>query len=932
MGDRSADAEVPSVGADGELPALALPRVERHELGILFVHGIGNQKRGDTLLAFGGALSNWLNAWVAGASRPRTGDRGSAAVSGTRLRRDDGGPARSLVTATLHRDDGSSQIHRWQMAESWWAEDFPMPGFLATAKWTFCVAPWVVQRHLNLRLIGGLTFADGFQRDRRLVRFVMAAMVPPSSNNLARAVLTLAMPVAPLALVLIRRAVAVILAVTLGLLAQISMVVLLLLSAVPYVRRLALRAHRLIAQTVGDSYALTNQPLVFDAMVSRIQDDIDWLADRCDKVAVVAHSQGAALAHEALSAESTANRVDLLVTFGAGIAKLRALTHLPVARSGIAFTMRLAGLTSLVGSALLGSREMAVGVALLVVGVTLLVWSAVLVPRFTEEQAPKLNIPGLGLRLRWIDLYASHDPVPEGRLSRQPPIGLSSRRVINRRSTLSDHTTYWSNVEGFIHPLCRELAATCGWANFDSLTSEDVRIAAAAETRRASRTESLSVAAFAFPVAATTICLFAGDRLEALGSAVLTGILTISPFLGWDEEAQKVADQGWAPAVVGVLIILGSFMAARNLALGAAWNRWDLRARDSLAARRVDPSGATWGVRVTLAALLGVVVATALVLQPADTGAPIVGWVLTALLGITALTAWTTEGDVRAVVPAALMLVEPTTQQMTPAGLFERFRYEAPLGLATCGTEIWTACGPRGVIVRTDAVTGDAIEIQLTGFTRAVAVSPEAAWVTTDDSLVRIARATSSVSWTSQLEPGLSGLAFGVGAVWVASAGSLSVLRVSPRDGHLEAVVGVPGEPSGVAVAGRSVWVTGPQLGLLIEIDSLTNNIVREIDLKGVPLGNPIMSQGRWWMYDMGGGLIEVDPSDGSVRHFSHSDPCIGGLTALDDRIWQANSWKGTLREYVDGEFAREIRVPGHPQEVGVVDGRLCVVSQEERT
>ncbi len=934
-----ADGETSSAGSEvgGPAPQSAHTSVDNdshapgssHELGILFVHGIGNQKRGDTLLAFGGSLASWLHAWVAGASRARTGDRGTATVSGTRLRRDDGGPARSLITVKLHRDDGSSQEHRWQMAESWWAEDFPMPGFLDTAKWTFCVAPWVIQRHLNLRLIGGLSFTDGFARDRRLVRFGMAAFVPPSSSNFARSVLTLAAPVAPLMLVALRRVVAVILAAAIGVLAQLTMVFLLLLSAVPYVRRVALRAHRLIAQTVGDSYALTNQPLVFDAMVSRIQEDVDWLANRCVKVAVVAHSQGAALAHQALSDQSTANRVDLLVTYGAGIAKLRALAHLSVGRSGVAYTARLVGLAILFAGTLLAPTEMATALGVVAVGVLLVLLSTLMIPRFTEDQLPRLNLPGLGHRLGWIDLYASHDPVPEGRLSRQPPIGLSSRRVFNRRSTLSDHTTYWSNIEEFVHPLCRSLAATAGWTTFDSLTTEDVRVAAAAGTGRASRTDSLSLGSFAFVAAALATCLFAGERLERLGSWILSGIQTVSPFLGWGDKAERVGSQGWAPLSVGVLIVLTIFMAARNLAFVAFWNSWDRSAMNALAARRSDLSSGRWGVRIALTAILGVVLATALIVRPTDSGTAVVAWVLTALLAIAALVTWTPDPDVSAAVPAALLIVDPSTQEVAAAGLFQRFRYDAPLGLATGGSEIWTVRGPRGAVVRTDAVTGNFAEVLLDGYTRAVALSADATWVTTDDSLVKIARETATVTWVSPLEPGLAGVAAGAGAVWVASAGSVSVLRVSPRDGHLEAVVGVPDEPSGVAVSGRSVWVTGPQLGLLVEIDSLTNRIVNEIDLKGVPVGTPVLSQGRWWLYDMSGGLIRVDPSNGSVRRFSHSDPCIGGLAALEDRIWQADSWKGMLREYEEGKCSREIRVPGRPQEVGVVAGRLCVVTQD---
>src|SRR5262249_44809878 len=49
----------------------------------------------------------------------------------------------------------------------------------------------------------------------------------------------------------------------------------------------------------------------------------------------------------------------------------------------------------------------------------------------------------LGLR-RWVDLYASADPVPNGR-TRTIEGGHESKRIWNLGSLFRDHTAYWDN-------------------------------------------------------------------------------------------------------------------------------------------------------------------------------------------------------------------------------------------------------------------------------------------------------------------------------------------------------------------------------------------------------------------------------------------------------------------------------------------------------
>jgi hypothetical protein len=55
-----------------------------------------------------------------------------------------------------------------------------------------------------------------------------------------------------------------------------------------------------LSAILGDSYVLAHCPAAFAAMRSRIARDLGWLQDRCNRVAVVGHSQGAAIAHQVL--------------------------------------------------------------------------------------------------------------------------------------------------------------------------------------------------------------------------------------------------------------------------------------------------------------------------------------------------------------------------------------------------------------------------------------------------------------------------------------------------------------------------------------------------------------------------------------------------------------------------------------------------------
>ena len=89
-----------------------------------------------------------------------------------------------------------------------------------------------------------------------------------------------------------------------------------------------------ISAVLGDSYMLAHCPKQFAAMCTQVARDLRWLQDRCEKVAVVAHSQGAAIAHQVLkddigkNNEAVRSGVQAFITVGQGIAKFRLLQRM----------------------------------------------------------------------------------------------------------------------------------------------------------------------------------------------------------------------------------------------------------------------------------------------------------------------------------------------------------------------------------------------------------------------------------------------------------------------------------------------------------------------------------------------------------------------------------------------------------------------------
>jgi pimeloyl-ACP methyl ester carboxylesterase len=135
-----------------------------------------------------------------------------------------------------------------------------------------------------------------------------------------------------------------------------------------------------------------------------VEEAIDALvdADGCDEVVLVAHSQGAVVAFDALTSGGIAHidRIHRFITVGAALNK--------------AWTL--------------------------------------------EEGSKALNGALPATVERWVDLWANYDPVPGGPLKRRFPV-VKSERLTNAINVLTDHDIYWRNPEQFLSRVAQEIDA-----------------------------------------------------------------------------------------------------------------------------------------------------------------------------------------------------------------------------------------------------------------------------------------------------------------------------------------------------------------------------------------------------------------------------------------------------------------------------------------
>ena len=399
----------------------------RH-VGIVFVHGIGAQEPGETLLDWGGAIAGLL------LDIRLAEDTAADPVISCDL---DPAPSKSrFIELQLPgvASDGETTEEHWVMTEAWWAQRVRPPPFGKMAEWlgprgaisriVMAMLPREKNKHDARRRPEVMPHTmrrgdqHGPEEDAEFGN-VVGQIVDPTGTPRANRVLGSFFTLGKLSAGLYLQAISGLLLVLYGALRSIEKLV-----PIGPIRNGALTRpiDRFMLDWFGDVYVLLDDPAQAASVRGRLVDALrDLQAARCDTIAIVAHSGGAIVSYMTLADPAIEDiTVHRFITLGEGLNLAWRLTIGDDGELDAATHRRYERLYSNV-----------------------------------FEQRPELQ---------WDDFWASEDPAPVGVLNPhggsldEVPLGqITSHSIWNRLAVAQDHGSYWDNDEEFLLPLVRLL-------------------------------------------------------------------------------------------------------------------------------------------------------------------------------------------------------------------------------------------------------------------------------------------------------------------------------------------------------------------------------------------------------------------------------------------------------------------------------------------
>jgi hypothetical protein len=523
-------------------------------VGVLFVHGAGDHKIGQTLIEFGEPVVTWLDGWLRRgvASTELAFDRALTGATQIVVREGDkGAPAHSFVRLKSQLDPTR---HTWLLAEARWDEAFRPPDFDHVLRWSLGVVPWTVLT----QFIGPLA---------RQARFV-------ESNPL------------DVAWFLLRVAISAIGALVASAIVLTLAILILILSLIPLdsVRSVVGALQRFASTGVGDLYLVLTSSVQRAALSSAVQRDIAWLRSQgCDRIAVVAHSQGGYVAYQALS-DPWHPTVDLFVTLGSGVIRLteseryRRTNNLVYALIGtlgalIAIRYLPSALASATG---LGEKNEADSLAF-AIGATVSLLLVIVLWRYFHDTRGVADLP---TPIPWYDFLTTEDPVMNRRRDGLLPRRVQQIRTQNRGSVAADHSAYWANRDQFVSQVVTQIGLLD--PGLDLLRAgpkpsarDGLYVIAEASKRRRGRVTALRRRRVAVLVstALVLVALLVQGYLEQIGQPILDRLPQFVKDLVPDFVFTILPIQGYGNVIVGALVVV-ALVGVATLVGSQLWNRW----------------------------------------------------------------------------------------------------------------------------------------------------------------------------------------------------------------------------------------------------------------------------------------------------------------------------------------------------------------------
>lgn len=180
-----------------------------------------------------------------------------------------------------------------------------------------------------------------------------------------------------------------------------------------------------------------------------------------------------------------------------------------------------------------------------------------------------------------------------------------------------------------------------------------------------------------------------------------------------------------------------------------------------------------------------------------------------------------------------------------------------------------------------------------------------------------------------------SGLAAGLGALWVPNCGDKTVTRLNLKNGTVEATLpyGVPASEGGLATGAGSLWMMIDKNGTLGRIDPATNKVVAEIHV--APGSYAVaFGEGAVWVTSTEKNLVtRVNPRTNVIEATIPVGPGPRFLNTGEGAVWTINQGDGSVTR-IDAKTNKvaatiECGIPGPGGEIAVGEGSVWVTSFE---
>jgi len=165
--------------------------------------------------------------------------------------------------------------------------------------------------------------------------------------------------------------------------------------------------------------------------------------------------------------------------------------------------------------------------------------------------------PGLG---RWIDIYASLDPVPSGPTLTTDHKRIEENEIWNEGSLFKDHVRYWNNLDEFVLRVVR----ACGKAAASAWLAKLPTESAAIVQRARWRVSWLHMVRIAF----VTIAVALGVALSRSSFALIRTLADFAPQFVANRVGRRDVERGMLLVLIAAGTALAYFLAR------AIWRWW----------------------------------------------------------------------------------------------------------------------------------------------------------------------------------------------------------------------------------------------------------------------------------------------------------------------------------------------------------------------